>query len=271
MTAETNFAKAPGKQRRMYLARCFGSTDGTVRGVADKWDRKRLLARYTMEAGYSALWESDELRFCETAADLEAAKTRSHHSLCVLEAWHRKALKRSALLHAGEMKSFLEPFGENDQMPMDQYCAVGSNHESAVSAMRSRVPESRVRYVSYRAWSPDETPENVPDEWKPWFAAEMEYQQQAYEQSLENICRHYGSESGKPAEIPSANHPAAACYWRRWQARQEMKARFEYDLYVIAANEMAAEGAAQALTRAGDDATTAAEQAAEAVRALGFG
>ncbi|MDN3278713.1 hypothetical protein QWJ07_30935 [Frankia sp. RB7] len=272
---DSTFAKAPGKYRRMYLARCFGSTDGKVRGVASKWDRRRLRARFALETAHSELWESDELRFCETAADLEEAKERSHQSVCVLEAWHLKALKRPALLHAGLMKNLIEPFGQNARMPMDDYCTVGSAHESPVTAMRACVSESRIRHLCYRAWSSDETPENVLEDWKPWFAAEMEYQQQAYDESLEKICRQYGSESGKPTDIPVANHAAAACYWRRWQARQEMKARFEHDLYVIAAEEMAAkeraEREAEERRRAAEDAAAAAEQAAEDARPFGFG
>lgn len=237
-----------GAQRRKYLARCFGSVDGSVAGVANPFDRRRLKARCRYEEQYAALWQADALRFCETAADKDAAIVAAHHSQASTEAWHRKALKRPALLHSGLMKSFTQPFSrEFDTMPLDDYCESGSRHEAPVSAMRARVPESRVKYVCFRAWSPDETPENVPQDWKLWSEDQMAYQREAHDESLEAICRHYGSNTGKPADIPEENHAAAATYWRRWQARQEMRAAFELELHRIGHDELKAEEAAQKL------------------------
>ncbi|RTE92933.1 hypothetical protein [Bradyrhizobium sp. LVM 105] len=239
-----------GSQRKKYLAFCFGSVDGTPRGIANKFDRRRLQARYRYEEAYAALWQADALRFCESAADKEAVVIAAHNSQATTEAWHRKALKRPALLHAGLMKSFIQPFDpEYDSMYLDDYCETGSNHEGPVRAMRLGVPESRVKFVCFRAWSPDETPENVPQEWKQWFDEQMAYQREAHDEALEDICRHYGSKSGKPADIPAGNHAAATTYWRRWQARQEMRAAFELELYRIGYDEMKADEAEAAAER----------------------
>lgn len=242
-----------GSQRKKYLARCFGSTDGTPQGIANKFDRQRLRARYRYERAYGALWQADALRFCETAQDKEAATLAAHHSRATNEAWHRKALGRPALLHNGRMKSFIQPFNpEHETLDFDYYCETGSRHEGPVSAMKARVPDSRVKYVCYRAWSPDETPENVPAEWKPWFDEQMAYQQEAHDEALEDVCRHFESKTGKPADIPESNHAAAATYWRRWQALQEMRAAYELELYRIGADELKAEEAEEAAERRAD-------------------
>ncbi|WLA65671.1 hypothetical protein [Bradyrhizobium diazoefficiens] len=243
-----------GSQRKQYLARCFGSVDGSVAGVANPFDRRRLKARYRYEEQYAALWQADALRFCETAADKEAAILAAHHSQAETEAWHRKALKRPASLHSGLMKSFTKPFNpEYDTMYLDDYCESGSRHEGPVSAMRARVPESRIKYLCFRAWSSDETPENVPEEWKPWFDEQMAYQREAHDESLEVVCRHYGSKTGRPADIPKSNHAAAATYWRRWQARHEMRAAFEYELYVTDAEEQMEREAEDAAERKAEE------------------
>ncbi|BAL73745.1 hypothetical protein [Bradyrhizobium cosmicum] len=252
-TDESKFPSLLNKRRKEYLCRVFGSENGAVAGIQSEWDRMRLLARFRFEEAYARLWISDALRFCETAEDREEAIMAAHHSVAETEAWHRKALKRPALLHNGLMAKFIQPFGENARMPMDNYCTVGSAHESPVTAMCAQVSISRVRHLCYRAWSPDKTPGNVPEDWKPWFRDELEYQQQAYDAALETICRHYGSATGLPADIPAANHAAAACYWRRWQARQEMKARFEHDLYVIDHEEQQAHEAEEAAERKAEE------------------
>ena len=249
-----------GKQRRQYLARCFGSVDGTASGIANRHDRRRFKARIRLEESYAELWQADAGRFCETAEDVERAKTAAHHSIAELEAFHRNALKRPVLLHGGLMAKFIEPFGENDQMPLDAYCTIGSAHEAPVSAMRARIPEARAKYVAFRAWSSDETPEGVPAKWRKQFDASMEYQREGYEEALEDVCRHYGSESGRRSDIPATNHAAAACYWRRWQARQEMRCEFELELLRIDTDQWEAEQAAEARKRA-----------VRAIAAYGFG
>ncbi|AMA55047.1 hypothetical protein BCCGELA001_01340 [Bradyrhizobium sp. CCGE-LA001] len=120
---------------------------------------------------------------------------------------------------------------------MDDYCGEGSPTESPVTSMVARIPKDRLKYIAYRAWSPDSRAETVPDDWRPWYSEQFAYQEARYEQALEHVCRHYGSATGRPADIPKTNHAAAACYWRRWTARQEMLCRFEYELYVINAEE----------------------------------
>lgn len=236
---ETTFAKTPGKQRRMWLAKVLDSVDGTAHGIANNGDRERYQARVAFESAYSELWEADAIRFAETTADVEAAKTESHHSVAVTEAWHRRALKRPALL-AGKKQSLLEPFGEHDRMPLDDYCTVGSTHESPVTAMRAIVPAARLEFVALQAGSPDGTAENVPAENRKWFEEAMEFQKQAYAEDLESVCRHYGSATGLPADIPDANHAAASCYWRRWRTRNSSRCELQTELWKIDAAEAAA-------------------------------
>jgi hypothetical protein len=45
-----------GSQRIKYLAACFNSTDGTVKGVKNKFDRERLRARIRFEQREVANW-----------------------------------------------------------------------------------------------------------------------------------------------------------------------------------------------------------------------
>lgn len=253
-----------GSQRKKYLARCFGSTDGTPEGIADEFDRQRLRARYRYEEAYAVLWQADALRFCESAADKEAAVIDAHHSQAKTEAFHRKALKRPALLHAGLMECFTQPFNpEYDTMHLDDYCETGSRHEGPVGAMKASVPESRVKFVCLWAGSRDETSENVPSERRLAFDQQMEFQSQWFDEALEEISTWFGSKTGKPADIPTANHAAAACYWRRWQARQEMRAAFELELARIEAAEREADEAEEAAERKAEEIIADIERSVE--------
>ncbi|MEH2504976.1 hypothetical protein V1290_003787 [Bradyrhizobium sp. AZCC 1578] len=109
-----------GGWRLKYLATSFGSKDGTVKGVANKFDRARLRARIRFEKRWAAQW-TRELCFYRGSPDgswanvspenRDAALLEDHHALAELEAYHREAMKRPALLR-GTAYKFLEPFPE---------------------------------------------------------------------------------------------------------------------------------------------------------------
>lgn len=257
-TEQSNWPRAPGRHRRAYLAHQFGSHDGTGAGIANEFDRRRYHARIRLESAFSTLCTQDALRFCTTQTDVEAAQEQAHQSVAEQEAWHREALKRPALLHSGNAYKFCLPFGDDDGKHrnwtwMDDYCDEGSPIESPVTDMVARIPKGRLKLLAFGAWSPDSLGETVPKEFQPDYSRKFAFQEAWFEQALEDICRHYGSTTGRPADIPKSNHAAAACYWRRWTARQEMLCKFEYDLYVIATEESEAHEAEDAAERKAEE------------------
>ncbi|MBR0982338.1 hypothetical protein [Bradyrhizobium liaoningense] len=264
---QSNWPRAPGRHRKAYLARQFGSYDGRPESIPDPFARRRYRARIKLESAFSTLWKQDALRFCTTPADVEAAKRRAHQSVAELEAWHRKALQRPALLHSGNAFKFCLPFGDDDEKYydwtwMDDYCDEGSPTEAPVTSMVAQIPEGRLKLIACCAGSPDSRAETVPDDWRPWYSEQFAYQEASYEQALEDICRHYGP-TGRPVDIPKSNHAAAACYWRRWTARQEMLSRFEYELHVIDAEEQKEREAEEAAERKAEDFVRAVERQIE--------
>ncbi|UPJ49900.1 hypothetical protein IVB30_00205 [Bradyrhizobium sp. 200] len=109
-----------GSWRIRYLAACFNSTDGTVKGVANKFDRARLRARIRFEKRMAGHWYrrhyfahgSPDGSFANLPPESrDAALLKAHHGLADLESYHREAMKRPMLLR-GDMHSFLHPFRE---------------------------------------------------------------------------------------------------------------------------------------------------------------
>ena len=118
--------KAPplmGGLNLKYLATCFGSKTGTIKGITSKFDRARLRARIRFQNRYVAQWRR-ELLFSYGSPDgslervlpenREAALLAVHHSHADVQAECRELLKRPALLR-GTMDDFLDPFKEYDQ------------------------------------------------------------------------------------------------------------------------------------------------------------
>jgi hypothetical protein len=108
-----------GSWRIKYLAACFNSTDGTVKGVANKFDRQRLRALIRFEKRFTAQWDREHY-FAHGSPDgsldnlppesRDAALLEAHHGFADLQAFHRDAMRRPALLR-GTAYEFLKPFG----------------------------------------------------------------------------------------------------------------------------------------------------------------
>lgn len=96
-----------GKENRKYIAHVFGSHNGTVRAIANKFDRQRAQARIRYQERGEANWRR-ELFASYGSADgaLEGvpadrrddALTALHHSFADVQAECRDLNKRPALL-----------------------------------------------------------------------------------------------------------------------------------------------------------------------------
>ncbi|TWI02476.1 hypothetical protein LPJ38_09535 [Bradyrhizobium daqingense] len=225
------------KQRIRVLCYLFGSTDGTLRGIANPSDRRRCKARIEYERSYARIWENDATRSCNTAEDLEEQKRLAHLSFATLRASNAELLKRPILLR-GDGQEFCEPF--KDSMPLDDYTEWGYASDLATTT-KFVLNDARKEYLAVRWHSPDGTARNVPDDYRSAFEAQMDYHTQALEANRENIAKHYGSPYGSWRGIPQARLAAANRYARLWLGRFESRCEFELALLRITIDEMDAE------------------------------
>ncbi|MDD1573071.1 hypothetical protein C7U92_10290 [Bradyrhizobium sp. WBOS7] len=219
------------------LCYLFGSTDGTLRGIANPFDRRRCEARIEYERGYARIWQNDATRSCETAEDLEEQKRLAHLSFATLRASNAELLKRPILLR-GRGRDFCEPF--KDWMPLDDYDDVGFPSDLATTP-KFVLNDARKEYLAVRWHSPDGTARNVPDGYRSAFDEQMEYHTQALEANREDIAKHYGSPYGSWRGIPQARLAAANRYARLWLGRFESRCEFELALLRVTIDEMDAE------------------------------
>jgi hypothetical protein len=118
--------KAPplmGRANRQWLAFSFDSKDGTIEGVADKFQRARLRARIRFQNRAEEFWRR-ELCFDNGSPDgsverlppenRDAVLLEIHHDFADVQAECLELLKRPALL-AGEVDELelLNPFKES--------------------------------------------------------------------------------------------------------------------------------------------------------------
>lgn len=249
MSTESHWPPTIGKQRIRYLATSFNSSNSTVAGVANEFDRRRLEARIEFERAYSRIWQNEATRECRNANDLEAAKMEAHHSVAVLEAFHRTELKRPARLR-GNMSSFLDPFA-GELTPFEIYCEGPALDKPRT--MRATVPDGRKRYVALVHFSDDETPEGVPEEHRAAYDLAMRAETEEQEIILEKTARHYGSTTGAVDDIPTENRATASRYWRRFNAMFAAQTAFELDLTRIAFDEQRAREAEEAAERKAEE------------------
>ncbi|UPJ50244.1 hypothetical protein IVB30_02070 [Bradyrhizobium sp. 200] len=104
------------------LAMSFGSTDGTIEGVANRFDRARLQARIRFEER-EAENRRREILFDSgspdgsferlPAAKREAALLKARRAHADMHAASRDAMRHPALLRS-RMATFLNPFAEED-------------------------------------------------------------------------------------------------------------------------------------------------------------
>lgn len=123
MTERTKPPPLLGKLNRQWLATAFGSTDGTLRGIKDRFDRKRCEARIRFQERFVAQWRrgicidhgsADGSCGKIPQANYEAAMLQIHHTFEDVQTQCRDGLKRPALLRERKAE-LLDPFfGDDD-------------------------------------------------------------------------------------------------------------------------------------------------------------
>ncbi|MEY9220672.1 hypothetical protein [Bradyrhizobium ottawaense] len=260
MSDESKWPPLIGKQRIRYLCYRFGSVDGTLDGIANPFDRRRCEARIEYERDYARLWQNEATRDCESASDLEGAQLKAHHSIAELEAFHRQALKRPALLRSAGFRMFLEPFSE-PLMPLDLYCT-SPGHDKP-RALRAILPKARKRRTALVWGASDENAKSVPAEFHDGYTEALKAEAEGLDDDLEQVARHYGSKTGKPADIPSENRATASRYWRRFMSRFEALCLYELELERIAVDEQMEREADEAAERKAEELVQSIERQIE--------
>lgn len=112
-----------GKANRQWLATCFGSVDGTLRGIKDRFDRQRCEARIAYQERGVAQWRRD-VCFENGSPDgtyerlppekYEAAMLQIQRNFDGVQAACRDDLDRPALLRA-KMDDLLDPWGDDNE------------------------------------------------------------------------------------------------------------------------------------------------------------
>ncbi|MCK1283448.1 hypothetical protein IVB41_05800 [Bradyrhizobium sp. 44] len=251
MSEESKWPPLIGKQRIRYLCYTFGSVDGTLRGIANPFNRRRCEARIEFERDYCRIWQNDATRGCNSFEDLEEQKQIAHLSFANLQLGNAELLKRPILL-LGDGHEFCEPF--NDSMPLDAYTEWGYASDAAFKGIpKFALNDARKEYLAVRWHSPDGTAATVPDDYRAAFDEQMEYHTQSLEENRENIAKHYGSSDGSWRGIPQARRAAANRYARLWLARFKSRCEFELALLRITIDEMEAEEAAEAVERKAEE------------------
>ena len=110
--------------RRKVICYLFGSEDGTTKGIADKFDRARCVARIEFETARATLWtertfrnyksSNDSLMGIPTADGRKRALAFITNNAAELEAFCIEALKYPALIRARGASELLQPFDEED-------------------------------------------------------------------------------------------------------------------------------------------------------------
>ncbi len=242
-----------GKQRRRFLAKIFGSPDGRVGTIADESDRARCQARLDYEAAQSQLWNEELFRdrgspsglFEDVPADRqENAAMAAHYAIGEVERFARINAPRIAAMSL-DPRDLTDPFGDDDRngyfafphrLPSEGYV----KPMTGLVPMEARLPDSRLKFIALYFGADSGALNDVSEDLRDDCRTHVLDQDRDMLKWLSDVCKLYGSNSGKVVGIPAGNaRDHAARHWHRAMRAHENRAAFELALLRIELREKA--------------------------------